>query len=234
MSSRFTIPLSVALSACAASDPIDLFALHAQSSNDGDVGGSDGDGGSSADAGASANGGEASAGGSNAGGTDAGPVCGDAIIDVGETCDDGNAVTGDGCHQCAIECADDAIQDPISGHCYRLFTTASNQPSAEANCQAWGGAPGLGHLASMKNQLENDFAASLVDGDTWIGADDFGGAFGWIDGTPFIFELWQTNEPNHPGIEHCMFMDLEGKWHDHDCGDATRPAYLCERSGAAP
>jgi cysteine-rich repeat protein len=230
VSLRFTIPLSVALFACAASDPIDLFALHAESSSDGDVGGSEAEGGSASDAGAPGSGGDTSEGG----GAAAGPACGDAIIDAGETCDDANDVGGDGCNQCAIECAADSIQDPISGHCYRLFTTAQNQPSAEANCQAWGGAPGLGHLASMSSQSENDFVAPLVAGDTWIGADDFGGAFAWIDGTPWSFESWQTNEPNHPGAEHCMFMDLDAKWHDHDCGDSTRPAYLCERGAAAP
>ncbi len=182
--------------------------------------GASGDGGASEEGGAAEGGGGASSGG-----------CGDGIIGPGETCDDANATAGDGCDACEIECAADSIQDSTSGHCYRLFVGAESQPTAEANCQAWGGAPGLGHLASMGDQAENDLVAALVASNTWIGADDFGGSFAWIDGTPFSFVSWQVGEPNHPGTEHCMFMDAEAKWHDHDCGD-LRPAYLCERSGA--
>lgn len=221
-----------ALLGCATSEPIDLTALGGQ----GSVGG-----GSTSSAGGESEGGAVGIGGSQvlSGGADQGgsttaSSCGDGILDAGETCDDGNDMTGDGCAACDIECAADSIQDPVSGHCYRLFTAASNQPNAEANCQAWGGAPGLGHLASIGSQSENDFVAPLVAADTWIGADDFGGAFAWIDGTPYSFENWQLGEPNHPGVEHCMFMDAEAKWHDHNCGDATRPAYLCERTAGTP
>lgn len=203
----------------------------------GDEGGA-GEGGTPPDDPQGGYGGSGSGGASNEGGGPAGGAggqssssCGDGVIDADETCDDGNAMAGDGCDACMIECAADSIQDPLSGHCYRLFTGDGNQPDAEANCQSWGGAPGLGHLASMGDQAENDFVAPLVASNTWIGADDFGGSFAWIDGTPFSFTNWQVGEPNHPGIEHCMFMDLEAKWHDHNCGD-LRPAYLCERGAA--
>jgi hypothetical protein len=83
----------------------------------------------------------------------------------------------------------------------------------------------------MGDAAENAFVAPLVTGNTWIGADDLGGAWAWPDGTPFSYENWQMGEPNYPGIEHCMFMDAEAKWHDHDCAD-LRSAYLCERLGA--
>ena len=82
-------------------------------------------------------------------------------------------------------------------------------------------------------QTENDFFAPLATADTWIGADDLGGAFAGSTSTPFSFVNWQINEPNYPGVEHCMFMDIEAKCSRSRCTD-LRPAYLCERSGAAP
>ncbi|NUP13383.1 MAG: DUF4215 domain-containing protein [Polyangiaceae bacterium] len=225
---------SALLLGCAFGEPIDRDAFGG-SSNDAGGGGSTNDtsssaGGDTADgaAGGGAGGTEVD-GGSGSGG--APPACGDGTVDPTEACDDGNALAGDGCADCAIECEAAALQDPLTGHCYRLFAIATNQTLAEAGCEAWGGTPGIGHLASMGDQLENDFVAPLVGGDTWIGADDLGGAWAWIDGTPYAFENWQDGEPNHPGTEHCMFMDLEARWHDHDCAD-TRSAYLCERVGA--
>lgn len=235
MSLRLTLPLVITVvTGCAWSDRVEGWLIADDGDTQGEeVGGGNGLGGDAPLGGTPSAGGESSDGGAG-GAVEVGPVCGDAVIDLGETCDDGNTITGDGCAACQIECGAMEMQDPLTGHCYALFTTASNQPNAEANCQAWGGAPGLGHLVMFENQAENDFVAPLANADTWIGADDFGGAFAWIDGTPFSFTNWQQGEPNHPGIEHCMFMDADAKWHDHNCGDATRPAYLCERGAAAP
>jgi cysteine-rich repeat protein len=157
--------------------------------------------------------------------------CGDGVVDTGEECDDENTVDDDGCSACEIDCAAGETKEPTTGHCYRVFTGNTMQPDAEADCQAWGGAPGLGHLVSIEDAAESAFVDGLVDANAWIGADDFGGTWAWIDDTPYTFENWQIGEPNHPGTEHCMFMDVEAKWHDHDCGD-VRPAYVCERGGA--
>lgn len=213
---------------CATSEPIDVDALGG--SNEA-AGGSapTGTTGSSGSADAGGEGGETDDGGGGAGG--AGPMCGDGAVDDAEECDDQNAMSGDGCTACVIDCEPEALRDPTTGRCYRLFAGPIDQPNAETSCQTWGGATGLGHLASISAELENDFVAPLVGSDTWIGADDFGGDWAWIDGTPWSFEQWQTGEPNHPGVEHCMFMDAEAHWHDHACDD-LRPAFLCERRGA--
>jgi cysteine-rich repeat protein len=171
----------------------------------------------------------AAAGAAGSGGDGGAPGgCGDGLVTAPEECDDGNALPGDGCADCLIECDGSSVKEPTTGHCYRLFVASVTQPIAEANCQAWGGAVGL---VSFANQAENTFLAPLITSNTWIGADDFSGSWAWIDGTPFSFVNWQTGEPNHPGTEHCMFADATAKWHDHNCGD-VRPAYLCERHGA--
>jgi cysteine-rich repeat protein len=216
---------------CAYGEPLDPFTSSADASSAA-AGGSGGEGaGSAGNTSTSASSSASSASGGSGAGGSAGGVCGDGVVDVGEQCDDQNTVAGDGCTACEIDCDTNDLKSPTTGHCYRVFATSSTQPVAESNCQAWGGAPGLGHLASIEDATENAFVAPLVTSNTWIGADDFGGDWAWIDGTPFAFENWQTNEPNYPGVEHCMFMDAEAKWHDHNCGD-TRSAYLCERRGA--
>jgi cysteine-rich repeat protein len=224
---------------CAYGEPLDPFDTGAGAgAATGGTSGAGGDGGESTSSGASGSSGPSSGGNAGAGGGGAGAgtasgggSCGDGVVAPGEECDDQNDVDGDGCTSCVIDCAADELKNAATGHCYRRFAASSTQPVAEANCQAWGGAPGLGHLVSIENATENAFVAPLVASSTWIGADDFGGDWAWIDGTPFAFENWQDGEPNYPGIEHCMFMDAEAKWHDHNCGD-TRSGYLCERRGA--
>lgn len=218
--------------ACAVGDPvqINLSSADASSSSGGDTGGASSSTGGAPTSSGGAGGDLTSA--SGAGGTGAsGPVCGDGVIDPLEQCDDANTITGDGCAACAIECGAPGVQDPVTGHCFQLFAIAGTQATAEAACQAWGGSADLGHLASMNSASETALVSPMITANTWIGADDLGGAFAWIDGSVFSYENWQSGEPNHPGTEHCMFMDAEAKWHDHECTD-TRAAYLCERHGA--
>ena len=179
-------------------------------------------------AGAAGGSGGAGLGAEGGGGMSVQPSCGDGTIDAGEECDDQNGQSGDGCAACMIECAPSELKDPLSGHCYKLFVVSSAQSAAEANCQTWGGAPGLGHLASLSSAAENVLVGGLITDNTWIGADDLGGSWAWLDGSAFAYENWQNGEPNFPGIEHCMFADAADKWHDHNCAD-LRPAYLCER-----
>ena len=164
-------------------------------------------------------------------GTGGGPSCGDGVVDLGEECDDQNVIDADGCTACEIDCGSTELKDPSSGNCYAVFPSAVDRATAEASCQAGGGGPGLGHPASIGDQAENDLGAPLSQGHTRNGAHDLGGDWAWVDGTPYVFENFQAGEPNYPGVEHCMFMDAEAKWHDHDCAD-VRSAYLCERRGA--
>jgi cysteine-rich repeat protein len=225
---QVALSLSVVLVACATGEPLAVSEGASAPEGTATSSGGGGDGGVASTSGlAGAGGSEAATGGT--GGSTGG--CGDGLVSALEECDDANAIEGDGCSDCAIECDASSVKEPTTGHCYRLFVGAVTQPVAEANCQAWGGAVDLAHLASLGSQSENGFVAPLISGNTWIGADDFGGAWAWIDGTAFAFENWQAGEPNFPGTEHCMFADAEAKWHDHDCGD-LRSAYLCERRGA--
>lgn len=223
-----SVPLALILIGCVTSNPIGPVGVV---EDDGEGGGEEDDGSTSSTSSGQAE--TTATTGSGAGGDGGGGTssCGDGSVDPGEECDDDNTVDGDGCSACEIDCAATEARDPTTGHCYRVFMGDTMQPDAEADCQAWGGAPGLGHLVSIEDASESAFVDTLVNVNAWIGADDFDGTWTWIDDTPYTFEAWQIGEPNHPGTEHCMFMDVEAKWHDHDCGD-VRPAYVCERRGA--
>ena len=166
--------------------------------------------------------------------TTGGGTCGNGMVEPGEECDDGNAATSDGCNaSCAIECNSNAIKNPANGHCYRIFNVAVKVADAQAACAAWGGAPGLGNLVSIEDASEQGFVGQLATVKAWMGGGDAAveGTYVWYDGTPWSYENWAPNEPNDVTVEDCMFLQIGGLWHDHDCND-PRPAYLCERRGA--
>lgn len=242
--SRFT-PAALGLSllalcvGCATTDPIVADGGGDSTSSGPGAGGLDaaggaggsGAGGAPGDGGAGAT---SSAGGSGGSTTSAMSGCGDGIVDATEECDDGNVAPSDGCDAaCVVECAAPATKNPANDHCYRVFTAAMDWDAARMACGTWGGAPGLGHLASIGDAAEQAFVAPLVAQATWIGGGDAvtEGVYTWTDGTPWSYELWAPNEPNDTTVEDCVFMRSDGTWDDHDC-DFAWPAYLCERRAA--
>jgi cysteine-rich repeat protein len=212
--------LPVVIVACAHSDPI------VSTSSSSGAGGWE-------YAGAGGWGGETNAVGTGGAGGGRLPVCGDGIVDIGEECDDGNDLMGDGCSDCVIECEPLASKNPDNGHCYRVFSIAVPWKTAEESCQAWGGAPDLGHLVSIADTGEQMFVSGLITDSAWIGGNDIAveGDYTWTDGTPWMFEQWAPNEPNGSTKENCVFMRTTGDWDDHDCAYMW-PSYVCERRGA--
>ena len=188
-----------------------------------------GSGGEAADEGASSTGGASSTASGGA------SECGDGVVAIDEECDDGNAITDDGCTACVIDCVAPGVKDPASGHCYQVFPDATTWPFAEANCAAWGGSSGLGHLASIADDLEQDFVYSLITAQAWIGIQDpiTEGDYQWSDDSFWDYEHWAPGEPDNTNEEDCAFMRTtdDGGWNDHACGD-MRPSYVCERRGA--
>ena len=65
------------------------------------------------------------------------------------------------------------------------------------------------HLASVHSLEEATSIRSLQDPtsvhETWIGGKRNGNDFEWVDGSPFDFGYWNTNEPNNfEGSENCI------------------------------
>ncbi|XP_039519537.1 ladderlectin-like isoform X1 [Pimephales promelas] len=113
--------------------------------------------------------------------------------------------------------------------CYKYFSDASNWITAEKNCQSLGA-----NLASVRNELENDFLLSLLPSPstrTWIGAHDAvqDGRWLWSDGSAFSYTNWCSGEPNnyqqHP--EDCLEINFTSDccWNDESC--STSLSYIC-------
>jgi cysteine-rich repeat protein len=216
---------------CANSDPIVVGTSGDETSND--VSSSPSSDATTAGVGASSAGG--SGGSTSTGMGGAGPICGDGTIDANEECDDANLIDGDGCTTCVIDCEAGASKEPTSGHCYRFYLDAKTWPLAEGDCEAWGGAAGLGHLVSIANTTEQAFVVALRPGSSaWLGGRDTvtEGTFTWLDGTLFSFTSFAPGKPDGGTVQNCLFMrgDNDG-WDDHECG-VTEPGYVCERGAA--
>lgn len=167
---------------------------------------------------------------SASGGQGGAATCGNGTIDAGETCDDANTMSGDGCNACAVECSGVGEREDLTNHhCFRLDPAALSWTAAEAACAAW--SP-LAHLASIRNDTELGVVLDLVTDESWIGATDVGmeGTYTWSDGEPFDFDSWATDEPNDDGSEDCVAFRASGLWEDTECGDAK--PFVCERPPA--
>jgi hypothetical protein len=121
--------------------------------------------------------------------------------------------------------------DPTSGHCYLLFLTPFDWPSARLSCL---GRSANSHLSVHETAAENAFVSAFTLGrDVWIGANDMvsEGSWVWETGQDFsqTFVNWAPGEPNSDGNEDCCLLygdSRSGWWNDEQC--STRRAYVCE------
>ena len=126
------------------------------------------------------------------------------------------------------------IFDPANGRQYYLLDK-STWSAAESQAVAMGG-----HLATIRNQSENDFVFNTFSHfageprDLWIGLSDAGheGTFTWSSGLPLTFSNFQINQPDNgagdptSGAENYVHMNtqrgarphvtgwIDGKWND--------------------
>lgn len=125
------------------------------------------------------------------------------------------------------------IQSPINGHYYALSPQAS-WTGAEQLAQQYGG-----HLATVRNQAENNWLASVFFSGTechWIGLNDAQteGLFVWSSGEPITFTNWHPGEPtNGNGVEDWCHLGLPwvgpsvyASWNDSPNG-VTSYGWVC-------
>jgi hypothetical protein len=130
----------------------------------------------------------------------------------------------------AMPCVDgDAnVVDPMTGHCYMLFSTIASWEGARLQCEARGA-----HLMVSTSQAENELVTPLAGiADVWVGGNDIDieMTWVWITGEPMTYSNWRAGEPNNAGDgEDCMIIEgeLGGTWDDRPCD--RQYAYLCER-----
>ncbi|CAJ0595276.1 unnamed protein product [Cylicocyclus nassatus] len=128
------------------------------------------------------------------------------------------------------------FQNIRNGHCYRAFCDALNFTSAQNECIAVGG-----HLAHIRNEQEDKFAATLKHGvedytnDFWIGIKRKSHKSNeWIYvGTNKKAEYlnFHPNRPdNYGGHEDCVHYVYSQYWNQWNDLQAWRErAYICER-----
>ncbi|KAJ8036026.1 Galactose-specific lectin nattectin [Holothuria leucospilota] len=120
--------------------------------------------------------------------------------------------------------------------CYKLIEEELSWDEASAYCIE--NSPyNYGHLATIHNDLENDFITYVVlKGDkvrTWIGANDKKeeGTFDWYahNRELFFYSNWKDGEPNNAyDDEDCVEINRGGlgKWNDCKCKRTLR--FVCE------
>uniref|UniRef100_A0A8C7MYH2 Mannose receptor, C type 1b n=1 Tax=Oncorhynchus kisutch TaxID=8019 RepID=A0A8C7MYH2_ONCKI len=97
-----------------------------------------------------------------------------------------------------------------------------------------------GDLVVINGLTENTFLWKKVNtykhlGNHYIGLTvDLDRSFGWMDGSPVVFQRWDNNQPDFKNNdENCVVMSSSmGFWHDYNCGTEMRS--ICERSGSPP
>lgn len=160
------------------------------------------------------------------------PRCGDGLIDnaLGEICDDGNTMDGDGCSGgCfSVECpATNAIEDVVTHRCYWRETTVTSRQEAENACLAKGGT-----LFRWADAAERDYAYQATvgtpGGKVWIGLTLVGATWTWDDGTAAVDVNFRDGEPSGDGA--CVEWGPGNSLNDIPC-DVDRD-YVCERGPA--
>uniref|UniRef100_A0A673ZBZ0 Macrophage mannose receptor 1-like n=1 Tax=Salmo trutta TaxID=8032 RepID=A0A673ZBZ0_SALTR len=92
-----------------------------------------------------------------------------------------------------------------------------------------------GDLVVINGLTENTFLWKKRLGNHYIGLTvDLDRSFGWMDGSPVVFQRWDNNQPDFKNNdENCVAMaSYNGFWHDYNSGTEMRS--ICERSGSPP
>ncbi|KAM9835261.1 uncharacterized protein ACBT44_016878 [Syngnathus typhle] len=114
-----------------------------------------------------------------------------------------------------------------SNHCYFFGTDNLDWDKAEDYCVSKGG-----HLASIRDQQEQEWLAHQKTHRNWIGlrrAAPGSTVWQWTDGTPFSFSGWGAKQPdNYKGQESCGEIRQfgAGRWNDYSCHGNLR--YICK------
>ncbi len=99
-----------------------------------------------------------------------------------------------------------------------------------------------GHLVTFTDAAEDAWVYNTLSGgslgNAWIGLvqdlsdpnySEPAGAWGWLDGTPFVYTNWRANEPNDTwGDEDFGGYYSGSQWNDYRSQDATVPRYVVE------
>merc|ERR1712083_58030 len=104
----------------------------------------------------------------------------------------------------------------VEGNCYSVQTVNLTWEAARNNCLDLGG--DLASVGSSAVQAKLYDLQSEVD--FWLGANDLSSdtTFSWINGDSWVYDNWNTNQPNHKSGQDCVKMKKNiGRWDDVAC-----------------
>ena len=92
-----------------------------------------------------------------------------------------------------------------------------------ATCAEYGG-----RLVTFASLAEQEKVSRRFPGPIWIGArmDPDSGEFVWSTGRPLTYRDFAPGEPNLLKYEHCLALDIDGRWYNRECDDRNR--FVCE------
>jgi hypothetical protein len=162
-------------------------------------------------------------------------VCGNGVVEPGETCDPPTSTTCTASCQTKLACTETGgYSSPINGHCYFEVDNSVSYMTARTDC------PAGTHLATLGDAAESEaaqLALSATYPDAWIAlrAPTDVTQFAWDESSsePFLsrryhgFLLLEPNTTNPPA---CARVSLAAGWKDKDCsGNGNTFATMCER-----
>merc|ERR1712223_2301669 len=143
-------------------------------------------------------------GGSTTGGSSTGGFTTGGSSTVGSTT---VGSTTEGSSGCTLE----GFEDDGNGNCFRIMTEKANFNKAGKECRKLGNA----ELASVLDSDTNGRLAEILNGNTWIGGQNNGGTWEWVNGENWDFENWKNGEGEADG--ECAAMQTNGRWRDSAC-----------------
>ncbi|KAL4230751.1 hypothetical protein ACF0H5_011126 [Mactra antiquata] len=118
----------------------------------------------------------------------------------------------------------------LYNRCYRVYATAANWTTAQANCKNLG----IGYnLASITDDLTNAFLTTMLADmkvSPWIGLHkNYQQTLLWANNDDTVYTNFAYNEPNGKQSEQCIAMSgmppYAGQWRDYNC--AIKKQYIC-------
>jgi cysteine-rich repeat protein len=112
---------------------------------------------------------------------------------------------------------------PQDTRAYRRFVERQRWDEAAETCGRNGG-----KLVTFRNLGDQERIARRYQGAIWIGArlDPKSNQFTWADGSPLAYRDFAPGEPNLLGAQHCLALDIDGRWYNRECSD--RYGFVCE------
>ena len=124
------------------------------------------------------------------------------------------------------------VLDSLNGHWYDYVESSDTGWQSAKDAASNSVFRGMkGYLATISDSAENDFIASILHGNAYLGASNLpNGQFSWVTGEQFSYTNWGAGEPNNapnsatgenflmmwhsPEVSSQYATDPNGTWND--------------------